>query len=99
GTGLKRCTHSTQEIEARAEELGITDAKRKAELGAETRERKSKELGWNELRKEWDSRLTQGEREALARAHRREVRPVRAQGGEGVAVDHALEHVFTRKAV
>ncbi len=82
-----------------AEEKGITDPKRKAELGAETREKKSKELSWNELRKEWDSRLTDQERQALAETHRREVLYARPVRGEGMAVDYALEHSYVREQV
>jgi hypothetical protein len=60
-----------------AAERGITDPDRKAELGAGTREKKTRNLSWDQLRKEWDSRLTHAERQAIARAHRREVRPAR----------------------
>src|SRR5262249_25319331 len=95
---LKRFSRRTTEIEARAEELGITDPDRKADLGAKTRQKKSKKLGWDQLRKEWDSRLTQAEREAVASVHRREVRSDRPGRGEGMAVDFALDHCLAREA-
>ncbi len=95
---LKKFSRRTEEIEKVAAERGITDPDRKAELGAETREKKTRALSWNQLRKEWDSRLTQPEREALAAAHRRESRRVRPERGEGVAVDHAIGHCFEREA-
>lgn len=96
---LKRYSRRTTLIEKVAEEKGITNPDRKAELGAETREKKGKSLSWDALRKEWDSRLTDPERELLAAVHRRE-RPARKpERGERIAVDHAIEHSYVREAV
>src|SRR5438105_1579389 len=50
---LKRFSRRTALIEKVAKEKGITDPDRKAELGAETRERKGAVLSWQQLRKEW----------------------------------------------
>ena len=47
----------TAQIEAEAEKQGITDAARKAELGAKIRAKKQKELTLPELRKAWDAQL------------------------------------------
>src|SRR5580704_17666895 len=55
---LKRFSRRTALIEKVAEEKGITDPDRKAELGAETREKKGSSLSWDSLRKEWNARLT-----------------------------------------
>lgn len=96
---LKRFSRRTALIEKVAEEKGITNPDRKAELGAETRERKAKALSWNELRKEWDARLTDKERETLASVHRREKSPNRPQHDEKAAVDYAIEHSYVREAV
>ncbi len=96
---LKRFSRRTTLIEKVAQELGISDPKRKDGLGAETREKKSKPLGWESLRKEWNKRLSDTEREALARVHRRERAYARPEPGERLAVDHALEHSFVREAV
>jgi conjugative relaxase-like TrwC/TraI family protein len=96
---LKRFSRRTALIEKVAEEKGITDPTRKAELGAETREKKGTALDWQSLRGEWSARLTDKERDTLAGVHRRVIpypRPVR---GEVAAVDHALEHSFVREAV
>ena len=60
---LKRFSRRTALIEKVAEERGITDPDRKAELGAETREKKGSALGWESLRKEWNGRLTDRERD------------------------------------
>jgi hypothetical protein len=47
---LKRFSRRTTLIEKVAAEKGITDPDRKGELGAETREKKGKALGWDALR-------------------------------------------------
>lgn len=96
---LKRFSRRTALIEKLAEEKGITDPDRKAELGAETRERKGSALGWESLRKEWNARLTDKERYSLAAVHRRERVSTRPERIEKLAVDHALEHSFVREAV
>src|SRR5437588_8003859 len=74
---LKRFSRRTALIEKVAEQLGITDPKRKDGLGAETREKKAKALSWESLRKQWDARLTDQEREAVAAVHRREQVPAK----------------------
>ncbi|HMP01712.1 MAG TPA: MobF family relaxase [Gemmatales bacterium] len=96
---LKRFSRRTAVIEKLAAEKGITDPDRKAELGAESREKKGKALSIQALRKEWIARLSDSERKALAAVHRREVNPVRPEPGEGKAVDHAIEHCYVREAV
>lgn len=96
---LKRFSRRTELIEKLAEERGITDPDRKAELGAETREKKGTPLSWDALRKEWSKRLTGEESEGLASVHRRERVAARPEGIEPVAVHHAIEHCFVREAV
>jgi hypothetical protein len=96
---LKRFSRRTAVIEKMAEEKGITNADRKAELGAETREKKQSSLGWEALRKEWDSRLTDAERKNMAVVHRRERTYDRPERSEKDAVDHAIAHSFVRDAV
>jgi conjugative relaxase-like TrwC/TraI family protein len=96
---LKRFSRRTALIEKVAEEKGITSPDRKAELGAETREKKGTALGWERLRKEWNARLTDEERNVLAAVHRREQALVAPERGETQAVDHALGHCFVREAV
>ncbi len=96
---LKRFSRRTTVIEKTAEEKGITDPNRKAELGAETREKKTKALGWNALRSEWNTRLSEPEREALAAVHRRDVPVAKKKRTEAQSVDHALGHSFVRDAV
>ena len=96
---LGRYSRRTALIEQKAAELGITDPDRKGELGAETREKKAKTLGWDGLRKEWNGRLSNEEREALAAVHRREVAAPMPEPSEAKAVDYAIEHSFVREAV
>src|SRR5262249_26852500 len=93
---LKRFSRRTAVIEKAAQEKGITDPDRKAELGAETREKKGESLGWQALRKEWDARLTDRERYFLAAVHRREKQAKPPERGEVLSVDHAIGHSFVR---
>jgi hypothetical protein len=96
---LKRFSRRTALIEKVAEEKGITDPGRKAELGAETREKKGSTLGWERLRKEWNTRLTDPERKALAAVNARDRIAARPERFEAGAVDHAIEHSYVREAV
>ena len=68
---LKKFSRRTNLIEAKAAALGVKTADAKAALGAATREKKQKDLSWDQLKAAWDSQLTQGEREQLARVHAR----------------------------
>jgi len=96
---IKRFSRRTELIEKVAAERGILDPKKKDGLGAETREKKNKELSWDELRTAWDSQLTEKERQAVDATYRREVPYARPIRGEGQAVDYATQHCFTREAV
>jgi conjugative relaxase-like TrwC/TraI family protein len=96
---LKRFSRRTALIEQVAEEKGIVNPDRKAELGAETREKKGSLLGWEGLRKEWNARLTDEERDALAAVHRRERTAARPEPSHEQAVDHSILHSFVREAV
>jgi conjugative relaxase-like TrwC/TraI family protein len=96
---LKRFSRRTALIEKLAEEKGITDPERKAELGAESREKKAPELGLESLRKEWSARLSDEERARLDAVQLRDTPAIRPLPGEALAVDHALEHSFVREAV
>ena len=96
---LGRFSRRTALIEKVAEEKGITDPKRKDLLGAETREKKESALTWERLRKEWNARLSDQDRNVLAAVHSRERTVERKSRGEAMSVDHALEHSFVRDAV
>lgn len=96
---LKRFSRRTVFIEKVAAAAGITNAARKDALGAQTREKKVPSLSWLGLRKEWDARMSDAERTALAEAHARRRILVRPAPGEAKAVDYAIEHSYTRDAV
>src|ERR1700674_3283668 len=96
---LKRFSRRTALIEKVAAEKGISDPDRKAELGAETREKKESALSWESLRKLWNTRLTDRERTALAVVHRREHVAARPQRGEVASVDYGIAQCFVREAV
>jgi hypothetical protein len=96
---LGRFSRRTAQIEKKAEELGITDPDRKAELGAETREHKNNELTTAELRRDWEGRMTATERHTLEGVYCRATPFARPEHGEKEAVDYAIEHGFTRDAV
>jgi conjugative relaxase-like TrwC/TraI family protein len=96
---LKRFSRRTALIEKVAEERGITDPDRKGELGAETREKKSHQMTWEELRRAWDNRLTVQERHVLEGTYNHATSYARPERGERMAVDHAIEHSFVREAV
>jgi conjugative relaxase-like TrwC/TraI family protein len=96
---LKRFSRRTALIEKVAEQKGILDPDRKAELGAETREKKGKALSWESLRQEWSTRLSDKERDGLAAVHRRERAVLRKSHGEAAAVDYSVDHSYVRDAV
>ena len=96
---LKRFSRRTELIEKVAEEKGITNPDRKAELGAETREKKDSELSIGQLRQAWDSRMSPEERRLLDDVYSRTTRYVRPEHGEARAVDHAIAHSYVRDAV
>jgi conjugative relaxase-like TrwC/TraI family protein len=96
---LGRFSRRTAQIEERAAELGITNPDRKAELGAETREHKNNELTTEELRRDWEGRITATERHSLEGVYSRATPYARPERVESMAVDYALGHSFTRDAV
>jgi conjugative relaxase-like TrwC/TraI family protein len=91
-------SRSRKEIHLAAAQFGITDPDYKGELGAKTREGKTKALSWDQLRKEWNRQLSPEEREVLASVHRRDKAFARQSGQESTAVDHAIAHCFERDA-
>ncbi len=96
---IRQFSRRTEQIEKAAKERGITDPKRKAALGAQTRESKNETLSWNRLRQEWGRRMTPQDRDTLAETFRRETPYGRLLPGEKEAVDYALSHCFTRESV
>lgn len=103
GTVNEKFSRRTHEIEATAASRGITNADQKAELGARTRQRKAKELGGEELRCEWDSRLTDPERAAIHAAGNEDPPSTNGSSPAGITAEAALayatEHEFSRASV
>jgi conjugative relaxase-like TrwC/TraI family protein len=95
---IDKFSKRTMQIEAEAEKRGITDEARKAELGAQIRAKKQKELTMPELRKAWDAQLTEGEREALAAVYRRDV-PAGRDVTAAEAVEYAIAHCSEQLSV
>lgn len=96
---LKRFSRRTELIEQKAQEKGISDPDRKAELGRETRESKGKNLSMAQLQQEWRSRLSPEEQDWIEGIIRRESVPSLPEPGQRAAVDHAIGHSFVRDAV
>lgn len=98
---LGKFSRRTALIEDRAREQGITDAATKGDLGAKTRERKRKDLTFDELGREWKSRLTPEELAALEGIKARVGLDSIAEDDRaaGDAVAKAIEHSFERSSV
>lgn len=93
---LKKFSLRTAVIERAAAELGITDAKQKAKLGATTREAKRPEVPYPDLVGRWDGMLVPSERSAVAGA-RGLPKPAPARDADHVAF--ARNHLFERTSV
>jgi conjugative relaxase-like TrwC/TraI family protein len=96
---IDKFSRRRNEIEEKAAKAGIVTPEGKHAIGYYGRENKTKGVGRDELRKEWNARLTQAERDALRRA---------MAGGNGSgddpispnqAMDYAVGHCFERASV
>jgi conjugative relaxase-like TrwC/TraI family protein len=96
---LKRFSRRTAVVERVARQRRLTDPRWKAELGAKTREKAMLPLSLEFQWKEWRTRLSLAEREALALVCRRKTPYARQGNGEAMAVDQAVEHCFVRHEV
>lgn len=100
-SAIDKFSRRTALIEEKAKERGITDAAEKSELGAKTRERKRKDLSFDELRQEWKSRLTTEEEDAVRSVADRLGRNAIPED-ERVATEaaaRAVEHCLERSSV
>lgn len=94
---IEKFSGRTLEIERLAKKLGITDAKKKGELGAKTRLHKSKLKSDVGLKKIWLSRLTPKEGAAVRKAKGTAKGPSSPITPEK-AIDRALEHCLERNS-
>lgn len=95
---IDKFSKRTEQIDAEAEKRGITDAARKATLGAEIRSKKQKELSMGELRQLWNAQLDDGDRAALVAVYRKEIAQGPAVTPE-VAVEFAIAHCGEQNSV
>jgi conjugative relaxase-like TrwC/TraI family protein len=100
-SAIEKFSRRTTLIEKKAKERGITDPDEKGELGAKTRERKCKDMSFDELREYWKSRLSADEEQAVRTVSDRlgsvaiaEDRHVAAE-----ATSRAVEHCLERSSV
>ena len=96
---IDKFSRRRNEIEEKAAKKGVTTAEGKHAIGYRNRENKKAGVSKPQLRREWNERLTQDERVALAQAM--------GSGGGGTgggisataAMDYAMEHCFERASV
>lgn len=94
----------TDLIEETAKERGITDAKAKDRLAAQTRSQKRKGLSAEDLKGAWLAQLSDAEAQSLREAQERTVSQSklpapRSRNTTPNAVDFAIAHVFERHSV
>lgn len=99
----QRFSRRTRSIEEMAAKLGITDPAVKASLGARTRGRKTTEVATDELRREWQSRLSDAELASIRAVGGRppadDSRLMRESTRAEQALGQAIEHRFERSSV
>lgn len=93
---INRFSRRTQQIEAKAAELNITDPDAKGELGAKTRQGKDKEASLQEIIDHTHSRMSPDELDQL-RSCRHQPPPIPISPHE--ALEYAVEHCFSRASV
>lgn len=98
-SAIKEFSRRTAKIEAIAEAKGITDPKEKDKLGGKTREKKDKNLTWQELRHEWKNRLKPDEQNAIEQITASRGTHDRPGKEDVQAVDFAIKHLFERDTV
>jgi conjugative relaxase-like TrwC/TraI family protein len=97
---LRSFSRRTELIDAIAQEQGITDARVKDALGAQTRNHKQTDLDAQQLRQLWWSLLTPEEERAVRAVLGKEVLCLRvAEDSAQRAVVYAAEHHFERQSV
>jgi conjugative relaxase-like TrwC/TraI family protein len=92
---VDKFSNRRNQINAKAEEKGISDAVGKHSIGYYDREHKNTGVGKSELRAEWDSRLTDEERSALADAIHGRPKGDRSYTPDE-AKEYALAHSFQK---
>lgn len=109
---IDKFSNRTRQINDRADELGLTYDSDKAELGAKTRASKRTGFERDELAMQWSSRLTDAERELIAKAKSSPndgsdggserafaIENKKDKMTERECVDYSLDHALERKSV
>jgi conjugative relaxase-like TrwC/TraI family protein len=96
---IKEFSQRTAKIEELAETRGITNPKEKDKLGGKSREKKDKNLTWQELKTEWKTRLKPGEQNAIDEIEAKRGTHGRPTKEDVHAVDFAIKHLFERDTV
>lgn len=95
---IDKFSQRRNQIESKAEQLGISDAEGKHKIGAAIRESKSKDLPPEKLMADWQSRLTPEEAAALKQVREKKIAPSRDISARE-SVDFAVGHLFQREDV
>ncbi len=97
---IEKFSRRTTQIEAYAQAHGISDAEAKGQLGKLTRERKGEGKSIDQLRPQWQSRLTPAERAAFARLLDRQGKAAQTSSSERAiqSVQYALDHYLYRQS-
>ncbi|MEO1808367.1 MAG: MobF family relaxase [Bacteroidota bacterium] len=98
---IEKFSQRTQEIEKKAQELGITYDEDKAALGGKTRQGKRKDLLGDQLQSIWEDRLSEKEKVLIANAKGSGSNGDPAQGKTIAkdALEYALSHHLERVSV
>jgi conjugative relaxase-like TrwC/TraI family protein len=98
---IEKFSRRSGQIKDRAEELRVTSAKGKRELATVTRAEKDEGVSPEETAKRFYARLTDAERETLARIGNGDFKPPTDGGGRSAeeALDHAILHSFENRSV
>lgn len=94
---VDKFSRRTAEVNRFAEKKGITDPKEKAGLGARTRRSKAEARPWEDIRRDWDTRLNAEERQSVLNAKRSCLDAEPAAWARD-AVAHAAAACFDRSA-
>lgn len=97
---IEKFSQRTAQVEQHARENNVKEAEAKGKLGKVTREQKDTGKSVEQLRQQWDSRLTDKERKAFANLKRGSTKSKgeSEQDAAQRSVDYALEHHLYRQS-
>jgi conjugative relaxase-like TrwC/TraI family protein len=98
---IRTFSRRTVQIEQMAKEAGITNPAQKDSLGARTREHKKKDMPFADLQREWRSRLSGDDRDAIGKVAANLGGPTMPEDPKLAreAVTFAADHCFERNSV